>query len=64
MPAEYEVPAEYEEYYKNIKDENRRKLLAMVSVLDCAVGNITKALKRLGLFDNTIIFFTSDVIKI
>ena len=58
------VPAEYEEYYKNIKDENRRKLLGMVSLLDSAVGNMTKALKRFGLLDDTIIFFTSDVITI
>ena len=33
----------------------------MVSVLDEAVGNLTNALERLKLLDNTIIFFTSDV---
>lgn len=33
----------------------------MVSVLDESIGNITQALERLGLLDDTIIFFTSDV---
>jgi arylsulfatase A-like enzyme len=34
----------------------------MVSVLDESVGNLTQALERLGLLEDTIIFFTSDVI--
>ena len=33
----------------------------MVSLLDEAVGNLTSALRRLNLLDDTIIFFTSDV---
>ena len=33
----------------------------MVSVLDEAFGNITAALERQGLMDNTLLIFTSDV---
>ena len=33
----------------------------MVSVLDESVGNLTTALEKLGLLEDTIIFFTSDV---
>ena len=32
----------------------------MVTALDDVVGNITKALKDLGMYKNTIIIFTSD----
>ena len=58
------MPQEYEDIYKSVEDKARRKLLAMVSVLDESIGNLTKALQRFGLLDDTIIFFTSDVIII
>ena len=32
----------------------------MVTVLDEAIGNVTKTLKDLNLFNDTLIFFTSD----
>lgn len=32
-------------------------------MLDEAVGNLTQALDDLGYSDNTLIFFTADVIK-
>ena len=35
--------------------------LGMITALDDAVGVITEGLKALGLMDNTIIVFTSDV---
>ncbi len=34
----------------------------MVSALDEAVGNVTRTLKETGLYNNTIIFFTADVL--
>ena len=33
----------------------------MVTALDDAIGNLTESLKQAGLFDNTLIIFTSDV---
>ena len=36
----------------------------MVSAMDEAVGNVTRALKEAGMFKNTIIIFTADVSSI
>jgi hypothetical protein len=55
------VPKAYENIYENVLDETRRIYLGMVSLLDEAVGNLTRTLSRLNLLDDTIIFFTSDV---
>ncbi len=33
----------------------------MVSAMDEAVGNVTTTLKQLGMYENTIILFTTDV---
>ena len=46
--------------YMHIKDEERRKYLGQVTLLDEAIGNITSKLKELDMLDNTLIFFTSD----
>ncbi|XP_046335684.2 arylsulfatase B-like [Haliotis rufescens] len=55
-----EVPKKYEDMYPNVINEGRRKYSGMVSALDEAVGNVTKALKDRGLFENTLILFTAD----
>lgn len=55
-----EVPKSYEDKYSWIKNEGRRKYLGMVTALDDAIGNLTESLKQAGLFDNTLIIFTSD----
>ena len=39
---------------------DRRIMAAMISAVDDGVGEITKTLKELGLFENTIIYFQSD----
>ncbi|XP_078659954.1 arylsulfatase B-like isoform X1 [Branchiostoma floridae x Branchiostoma belcheri] len=58
--APLEVPKRFEDMYANVEDENRRKLLGMVSALDEAVGNVTMAMKKTGLWDNTLVIFTTD----
>ncbi|XP_046566660.1 arylsulfatase B-like [Haliotis rubra] len=55
-----EVPPKYENMYKNIATMNRRIYCGMVSALDEAVGNITKALEDKGLMDNLLLVFTTD----
>lgn len=35
--------------------------LGMVSALDEAVGNVTRALQKAGMMDNLLLVFTSDV---
>eukprot|EP00058_Branchiostoma_floridae_P021805 XP_002607295.1 hypothetical protein BRAFLDRAFT_88244 [Branchiostoma floridae] len=46
--------------YASVENENRRILLGMVSALDEAVGNVTMAMKKAGLWDNTLVIFTTD----
>ncbi|XP_046554732.1 arylsulfatase B-like [Haliotis rubra] len=56
-----QVPKKYEDMYPNVISECRRIYSGMVSALDEAVGNVTKALNDRGLFENTLILFTTDV---
>ncbi|ROT67034.1 hypothetical protein C7M84_014903 [Penaeus vannamei] len=55
-----EVPDEYLAHYPEDLDEDRRLLLGMVTALDEAVGRVVQALKDTGLYDNTVIVFSSD----
>lgn len=58
--APIEVPQKYEAMYPDIKTDGRRKYCGMVSLLDEAVGNITNALKEHGLFEDTLMIFSTD----
>ncbi|XP_013421298.1 arylsulfatase B [Lingula anatina] len=58
--APVQVPRRYSNMYAHIQDETRRNFSGMVSAMDEAIGNITTALKEAGLYDNTLIAFTSD----
>lgn len=56
-----EVPKDYLAPYENtIADFKRRKFAAMLSAMDEGIGNVTAALKRNKLVENTLIIFSTD----
>ncbi|XP_070575005.1 arylsulfatase J-like [Ptychodera flava] len=55
-----EAPDKYVKRFPHIQDNNRKMFAAMASALDDSVGNITKTLKYTGLYNNSIIIFTTD----
>ena len=55
----FQVPAEYEKPYPNLKPD-RRRVAGMLSVVDEVIGKVYKALQDAGMADNTLIIFSSD----
>lgn len=61
VPESYEVP--FKDTIPDTPDgvgQHRRIVAGMVACLDEAVGNVTAALKAAGIFDETLIIFTTD----
>lgn len=59
--APYQAQQKYLDLYKDkIADKYRRAYAAMITNMDDQVGRIVQALKDKKMYDNTIIFFTSD----
>ena len=56
-----QVPQQYIRQYKGvIKNKKRRTYAGMVSAMDEAIGNVTKTLKEKGLWNNTVLIFSTD----
>jgi arylsulfatase B/arylsulfatase I/J len=56
-----QVPEQYIQQYEGvIKDKNRRTYAGMVSAMDEAIGNVTKTLQENGLWNNTVLIFSTD----
>jgi len=54
-------PDSYVEPYKDsIPDEDRQVYAGMTTCMDEGIGNLTKALQDYGLWDNTVLVFSSD----
>ena len=59
-----QVPKRYMKLYTHLEHKEnkaRRTMMAMITALDDAVGEIVQNLKSKGLFDDTFFLFTSDV---
>jgi len=54
------APKSYIEKFSKIKDNNRRLFCAMVNHLDDSIGKIVHKLKEEKIFEETVIWFTSD----
>ena len=55
-----EVPEQYTEMYIDIDNRARRTYAGMVTCMDEGIGNITKALQEQSLWDDTVLFFSTD----
>lgn len=56
-----EVPQDYiDKYCSHIQNDTRRTRCGMVAALDEGVANITRALQTRGLYNDTLILFTTD----
>ena len=55
-----QAPDEYIELHSHIQDEQRRIYAGMVTAMDETVKNITDALKEFGMWDDTLLIFSTD----
>ncbi|XP_069119503.1 arylsulfatase B-like isoform X2 [Argopecten irradians] len=55
-----QVPTRYSDPYSHLPDRNRTIYSGMVTAMDEAVGNITEALRSRGMWDDTVLVFSTD----
>ncbi|XP_013399823.1 arylsulfatase B [Lingula anatina] len=55
-----QVPKVYENMYRNINNQSRRIFSGMATAMDDTIGNITAALEKSGMMNDTVIIFTTD----
>ncbi|XP_078343238.1 arylsulfatase B-like isoform X2 [Oculina patagonica] len=55
-----EAPQHHVNKYRFIKDKTRRRYAGMVDIMDEAVGNITKVFTSAGLWNDTLVIFSTD----
>ncbi|XP_015747345.1 PREDICTED: arylsulfatase B-like, partial [Acropora digitifera] len=58
--APLQAPKKYTDKYSFIKDRARRTYAGMVDSMDEAIGNITEAMKEAGLWEDTLVIFSTD----
>lgn len=56
----YQAPERYRKRFKNLPDGPCRTYAAMISAVDDGVGRVVETLRKLGIYENTLIFFLSD----
>ena len=54
------VPPQYVQPYAHL-DPNRRTFAGMLAAMDEAVGRVADSLRAKGMYDNTLLVFTTDV---
>ena len=55
-----QAPERYIDIYRNIINHKRRDISAMITAMDDAIGDVVQAYKDAGLWENTIVIFSSD----
>lgn len=55
-----QVPKMYEDIYRDLPDEKRRKYSGMVTAIDDAIGNLVQGLKKYGFWKDCVLVFTTD----
>ena len=60
MHGPLQAPQKYIDMYPNVSYAPRQKALAMISIVDDAIANVTNALHAACMWDDTLIIFSSD----
>ncbi|XP_072038381.1 arylsulfatase B-like [Amphiura filiformis] len=55
-----QAPQRYKDMFKDIKNIDRRLMAAMAYIMDEGVKNVTDTLKKTGMWNDTVLIFSSD----